>query len=66
MKGVMSFFSTEKFTGRWVDPKVKGLLEDQGEPREPGRRMWLQMGMAMLGAIAGVIGSLAGLFALLG
>jgi hypothetical protein len=39
--------------------------EDQGEPRDPGWGMWLLMGLAMLGAIAGVLGSLAALFDLI-
>lgn len=36
--------------------------EDQGEPRGADWWIWPVMGVAMLGAIAGVIGSLAALF----
>jgi hypothetical protein len=42
------------------------MPDDQGGPRGTGWRIWLLMALAMLGAIAGVIGSLAALFDALG
>jgi hypothetical protein len=40
--------------------------EDPGEPRDPGWGIWVLMGLATLGAVAGVVGSFAALFGFLG